>query len=166
MIRRPPRSTLFPYTTLFRSGTSNTLLHCFKLPNIKDCKVHTRNIMLLKAIYFFQLLHVWYQVFWSFTVCYLKDLAGVESKGKEYVFIEDTHNASCSLGYQPTQGIEFQCAADGIWVPESPCKATTTSKLTSRPIAQAARPCFAIYTAHVAIMVKFVPQLLHKLYMW
>src|SRR2546425_8408516 len=24
MIRRPPRSTLFPYTTLFRSGTSPT----------------------------------------------------------------------------------------------------------------------------------------------
>src|SRR2546422_5971868 len=24
MIRRPPRSTLFPYTTLFRSGRSNT----------------------------------------------------------------------------------------------------------------------------------------------
>src|SRR3712207_9360463 len=26
MIRRPPRSTLFPYTTLFRSGTGNFLL--------------------------------------------------------------------------------------------------------------------------------------------
>src|SRR5256885_6962079 len=25
MIRRPPRSTLFPYTTLFRSNSSNTL---------------------------------------------------------------------------------------------------------------------------------------------
>src|SRR2546430_8897514 len=25
MIRRPPRSTLFPYTTLFRSGTSSCL---------------------------------------------------------------------------------------------------------------------------------------------
>src|SRR5438876_7573829 len=25
MIRRPPRSTLFPYTTLFRSGISTTL---------------------------------------------------------------------------------------------------------------------------------------------
>src|SRR5258708_20440718 len=25
MIRRPPRSTLFPYTTLFRSATSDTL---------------------------------------------------------------------------------------------------------------------------------------------
>src|SRR2546422_5561045 len=25
MIRRPPRSTLFPYTTLFRSGLSHTL---------------------------------------------------------------------------------------------------------------------------------------------
>src|SRR5258705_3358514 len=26
MIRRPPRSTLFPYTTLFRSGTGKTTL--------------------------------------------------------------------------------------------------------------------------------------------
>src|SRR5260370_4628298 len=26
MIRRPPRSTLFPYTTLFRSATSTTVL--------------------------------------------------------------------------------------------------------------------------------------------
>src|SRR5688572_31618239 len=28
MIRRPPRSTLFPYTTLFRSGTILLLLAC------------------------------------------------------------------------------------------------------------------------------------------
>src|SRR3712207_7227910 len=27
MIRRPPRSTLFPYTTLFRSGTEDRLDH-------------------------------------------------------------------------------------------------------------------------------------------
>src|SRR3712207_8427037 len=27
MIRRPPRSTLFPYTTLFRSSRSGNLLH-------------------------------------------------------------------------------------------------------------------------------------------
>src|SRR3712207_7523569 len=28
MIRRPPRSTLFPYTTLFRSTRSRKLLYC------------------------------------------------------------------------------------------------------------------------------------------
>src|SRR2546426_6917441 len=28
MIRRPPRSTLFPYTTLFRSGENGALLRC------------------------------------------------------------------------------------------------------------------------------------------
>src|SRR2546429_6003698 len=28
MIRRPPRSTLFPYTTLFRSGEREQLLDC------------------------------------------------------------------------------------------------------------------------------------------
>src|SRR5260370_16318005 len=27
MIRRPPRSTLFPYTTLFRSGTATLRIH-------------------------------------------------------------------------------------------------------------------------------------------
>src|SRR5256885_13037583 len=31
MIRRPPRSTLFPYTTLFRSGEA--VFHCRRLPN-------------------------------------------------------------------------------------------------------------------------------------
>src|SRR5258707_4499906 len=29
MIRRPPRSTLFPYTTLFRSGQGTTELLCW-----------------------------------------------------------------------------------------------------------------------------------------
>src|SRR2546426_9058146 len=28
MIRRPPRSTLFPYTTLFRSACSTEAFHC------------------------------------------------------------------------------------------------------------------------------------------
>src|SRR5258708_13435347 len=32
MIRRPPRSTLFPYTTLFRSQSSNTLNLIFRIP--------------------------------------------------------------------------------------------------------------------------------------
>src|SRR5688572_33039836 len=33
MIRRPPRSTLFPYTTLFRSRRSDTATHrCRRLP--------------------------------------------------------------------------------------------------------------------------------------
>src|SRR3712207_8272631 len=31
MIRRPPRSTLFPYTTLFRSMDANTLHSCLKI---------------------------------------------------------------------------------------------------------------------------------------
>src|SRR5690348_17919621 len=33
MIRRPPRSTLFPYTTLFRSLPSDERIHCRKLHN-------------------------------------------------------------------------------------------------------------------------------------
>src|SRR3989475_2646007 len=32
MIRRPPRSTLFPYTTLFRSLLVRTLLHALLVP--------------------------------------------------------------------------------------------------------------------------------------
>src|SRR2546422_6578318 len=32
MIRRPPRSTLFPYTTLFRSGADRTLGEPEKIP--------------------------------------------------------------------------------------------------------------------------------------
>src|SRR5256885_5356355 len=31
MIRRPPRSTLFPYTTLFRSGRSATSARCLSM---------------------------------------------------------------------------------------------------------------------------------------
>src|SRR2546430_8181380 len=33
MIRRPPRSTLFPYTTLFRSATLTTELNTFDFRN-------------------------------------------------------------------------------------------------------------------------------------
>src|SRR5256886_17601017 len=36
MIRRPPRSTLFPYTTLFRSGARGTI------PGMEDRTVHGR----------------------------------------------------------------------------------------------------------------------------
>src|SRR5258707_9999551 len=45
MIRRPPRSTLFPYTTLFRSGDSR--LHPFDIatvistPDIDQCRETT-----------------------------------------------------------------------------------------------------------------------------
>src|SRR3712207_7318765 len=40
MIRRPPRSTLFPYTTLFRSDTSNALSQGLKL------QLHARRLEL------------------------------------------------------------------------------------------------------------------------
>src|SRR5690349_25011670 len=33
MIRRPPRSTLFPYTTLFRSGARNPCEHGPRVPD-------------------------------------------------------------------------------------------------------------------------------------
>src|SRR3989442_7981010 len=42
MIRRPPRSTLFPYTTLFRSG--GRLSACCRIPNsgVRSAEGHTR----------------------------------------------------------------------------------------------------------------------------
>src|SRR5260370_31975900 len=40
MIRRPPRSTLFPYTTLFRSPqTAGAFVNCRVLPDMKPADV-------------------------------------------------------------------------------------------------------------------------------
>src|SRR3712207_7630742 len=39
MIRRPPRSTLFPYTTLFRSAEAITAPHPYELPHGLDSPV-------------------------------------------------------------------------------------------------------------------------------
>src|SRR3712207_8695922 len=36
MIRRPPRSTLFPYTTLFRSGVVRLLLEAKAAPDLRS----------------------------------------------------------------------------------------------------------------------------------
>src|SRR3712207_8287284 len=44
MIRRPPRSTLFPYTTLFRSLCSDTglLRRCPRAPSRPSCRLLRR----------------------------------------------------------------------------------------------------------------------------
>src|SRR5204863_10210411 len=50
MIRRPPRSTLFPYTTLFRSAGSRLTRH--RLPQLStDAVVHDRrtDVLLMAA---------------------------------------------------------------------------------------------------------------------
>src|SRR3989442_7813052 len=50
MIRRPPRSTLFPYTTLFRSHLPNWLLMLIALPGGYICArifLHYRNLYFL-----------------------------------------------------------------------------------------------------------------------
>src|SRR3712207_8752724 len=63
MIRRPPRSTLFPYTTLFRSGAhahaapsqwtgaavSALLLHAFKSRSSCTCRLPTRSGIKLRS---------------------------------------------------------------------------------------------------------------------
>src|SRR5688572_33512035 len=36
MIRRPPRSTLFPYTTLFRSGVAVRVVDAFEVIEVED----------------------------------------------------------------------------------------------------------------------------------
>src|SRR3712207_7705930 len=41
MIRRPPRSTLFPYTTLFRSFVGNALKHSPRLFENRELRVNT-----------------------------------------------------------------------------------------------------------------------------
>src|SRR2546429_4936824 len=37
MIRRPPRSTLFPYTTLFRSCLWRRITHALGRPSVRHC---------------------------------------------------------------------------------------------------------------------------------
>src|SRR3989442_11343766 len=44
MIRRPPRSTLFPYTTLFRSPVEHRLINTFQVGGI-CCLLHDREGM-------------------------------------------------------------------------------------------------------------------------
>src|SRR3712207_9148004 len=39
MIRRPPRSTLFPYTTLFRSATRNATISLFALWHLSEAEI-------------------------------------------------------------------------------------------------------------------------------
>src|SRR2546430_12505674 len=46
MIRRPPRSTLFPYTTLFRSFCEHQRLRCFLLVS---CSVYCAPMFRLKV---------------------------------------------------------------------------------------------------------------------
>src|SRR5256885_7269056 len=41
MIRRPPRSTLFPYTTLFRSVTAATAPHSSRSPSMIEASIST-----------------------------------------------------------------------------------------------------------------------------
>src|SRR3712207_8736905 len=48
MIRRPPRSTLFPYTTLFRSERRDDQVRRQRLPGHQD-QLHQRGIKPLRA---------------------------------------------------------------------------------------------------------------------
>src|SRR2546422_11183814 len=48
MIRRPPRSTLFPYTTLFRSGGYTNLAK--QVSQIEDCVAQGANAVIIGAI--------------------------------------------------------------------------------------------------------------------
>src|SRR3712207_8077071 len=48
MIRRPPRSTLFPYTTLFRSSDDQMFLYAGEYESVEDAKA---DLELLKAFH-------------------------------------------------------------------------------------------------------------------
>src|SRR3712207_7957457 len=51
MIRRPPRSTLFPYTTLFRSGTTVVMVtHNLELAGMTDRSIYIRDGRIEKEI--------------------------------------------------------------------------------------------------------------------
>src|SRR3712207_7969951 len=49
MIRRPPRSTLFPYTTLFRSAGMNVRSVPAKMPGSESGNVTRRNALVAEA---------------------------------------------------------------------------------------------------------------------
>src|SRR5258708_25220732 len=51
MIRRPPRSTLFPYTTLFRSEYSAGAATCHACPCKAQCTSSTRGRQLHRSFY-------------------------------------------------------------------------------------------------------------------
>src|SRR3989449_7269904 len=58
MIRRPPRSTLFPYTTLFRSKLSSPFLHADRIatPTLFLCGDKDFNVPLLNSEQMYQAL--------------------------------------------------------------------------------------------------------------
>src|SRR5471030_1493651 len=49
MIRRPPRSTLFPYTTLFRSGRKDIMKHLAPLGGIYQAGTFSGNPVVMQA---------------------------------------------------------------------------------------------------------------------
>src|ERR1039457_7199175 len=60
MIRRPPRSTLFPYTTLFRSRTSSPMssgfvrpgtCHCAACPDRKSTRLNSSHLVISYAVF-------------------------------------------------------------------------------------------------------------------
>src|SRR5258707_7076092 len=57
MIRRPPRSTLFPYTTLFRSGRGLALYGLKRYPEARDTWVGLLNQSAPRAV-------AWEGTFW------------------------------------------------------------------------------------------------------
>src|SRR3712207_9589282 len=51
MIRRPPRSTLFPYTTLFRSGRLSAKLDRTVITNVVDVEVDGDDVIGVEPIF-------------------------------------------------------------------------------------------------------------------
>src|SRR2546430_10533339 len=52
MIRRPPRSTLFPYTTLFRSGEGVERVFPVNSPNIEKIEIERESEPMKSRLYY------------------------------------------------------------------------------------------------------------------
>src|SRR3712207_8208378 len=50
MIRRPPRSTLFPYTTLFRSDTDKNNGNFGRLKELKEAYVNAKGLQIANRV--------------------------------------------------------------------------------------------------------------------
>src|SRR5437016_11860263 len=89
MIRRPPKSTLFPYTTLFRSVLSTTITHV-PFRKRRETRLYIGGIALPQDEH----------VFWKERILHLGDelrLKVVEKIGRAHVELQSLTNLVCRL---------------------------------------------------------------------
>src|SRR5258707_4216146 len=102
MIRRPPRSTLFPYTTLFRSGLGRFFNAAMPPDKIGDSALSRQNSLSLRALATRSEEHTSELQSRQYLVCRLL----LEKKKKEYNNVCDvrhTHTKKICIGAIETQ---------------------------------------------------------------